>query len=251
MKYIIAFLICLTLIHSATLFGNIYDADSLILLNNTIIKIDGSFSNQFIANGQYSIELPEGKYTITATHYNKGKIDYITKENVLVNLSQTKFDLILLPYDLYILTPSSDSKIANVSDPKSFVQGSNDQSIISSPIIALLLGVVILVIIIITGVAIFFIFRSKKNTSTNKLDSNKINPKIETSSETYLPDQDGKKIIQILQSNEGHMYQRELRQILNWSEAKMSVAITELEVSGIVKRFKKGRDNILKLLKEK
>jgi uncharacterized membrane protein len=42
------------------------------------------------------------------------------------------------------------------------------------------------------------------------------------------------------------MYQKELREILNYSEAKMSILIGELEKRGEISREKIGRDNLLK-----
>ena len=38
-----------------------------------------------------------------------------------------------------------------------------------------------------------------------------------------------------MQDNEGRILQRELRQILNFSETKMSLIISEMEVLGLIK----------------
>ncbi len=62
--------------------------------------------------------------------------------------------------------------------------------------------------------------------------------------------QDEMAVLKIIKENEGRMEQKTLRDILRYSESKMSLLLTELEVTGYVKRFKKGRENIIKLKKE-
>lgn len=234
-------------IHAATLSGDIYDADGIARLNNTIININGSVCTQIMANGQYSIELPESTYILTATHYKGGKIDYITKERVSLNQTNMKFDLVLIPYELYVLTPQSDPDLTkltrqNISstinatkiDPKK-VETEPDIGLVSIG-----LGAIILLLFI----AYFFVSK-KRNGSTNGVE-------MQTQlDEEYVPDKEAREILRILGENEGRIYQKELRDILNWSEAKMSIAIGELERAGCVKRIRKGRDNLLKLTTKK
>ncbi len=53
------------------------------------------------------------------------------------------------------------------------------------------------------------------------------------------------KILRLLQEHDKRMSQKELRKQFPFSEAKMSLAITELENEGKIKKIKKGRSNIL------
>jgi len=55
------------------------------------------------------------------------------------------------------------------------------------------------------------------------------------------------KIIKVLQEHDKRMSQKELRKQFPFSEAKMSMALTELESEGKVKKIKKGRTNIISL----
>ncbi|MDO8553881.1 MAG: hypothetical protein Q7S22_03685, partial [Candidatus Micrarchaeota archaeon] len=264
MRLFTSLLLILTLLHSATLFGEVYDADSFSKLNNTMIKIESaSFTTQIISNSPYSIEVPEGRYDLTAAHYTGGKINYIIKEKVFVNSSQTKFDLALIPYELYLLTPAPSADIANVASEGNEISKPTEKSNYD---LIILVGFAIAIIIF--G---YMLFRGRVNekteepVETKKLETRNAELKtrysksettrLETQSseqETmeYLPDKEAREVLKILKENEGRMYQKELREILNWSEAKMSITITELEVAGLLKRFKKGRDNMLKLLKE-
>ncbi len=241
MRLLIIFLALLTLLRAATLFGGIYDADSFSKLNNTIIKIEGqSMTTQLIVNSPYSVEIPEGRYDLTAAHYKEGKIDYIIKENVFVNSSQTKFDLVLIPYELYLLTPKANDNIANVSGNDIALTPSKNEK--PFDYIQIVLAIVVILVVA------YFAFSKKTETENRKTETDIQGSEPKT--EDYLPDKEARELLKILRENEGRMYQKELREILNWSEAKMSVTITELEIAGVLKRIKKGRDNMLKLLKE-
>ncbi len=261
MKQLFTLLLTLTLLHSATLFGEVYDADNFSKLNNTILKIESqSFTTQIIVNSPYSIEIPEGRYDLTAVHYNEGKIDYIVKQNILVNGSQTKFDLVLIPYELYLLTPAPASETADVSNDGNDILKPIERSNYDLPIV---IGFALAII----GFG-YLLFKSmgsreklvdarglsveeKQNVEQRKTrDAERKTENSEQETMDYLPDKEAREVLKILKENEGRMYQKELREILNWSEAKMSITITELEVAGLLKRFKKGRDNMLKLLKD-
>ncbi len=94
-------------------------------------------------------------------------------------------------------------------------------------------------------------------TSSKKVSRKKnINEKISKEEKTkhkikeHELDEKGKKVLKILKENEGRMIQKELRNIFNFSETKMSLVITKLESLGLVKRIKKGRENILKLIEK-
>ena len=60
---------------------------------------------------------------------------------------------------------------------------------------------------------------------------------------------DARHIIDILKKNKDPMTQVELIKFFPCSQAKMSLMITELEKAGILKRTKKGRSNLIKLVK--
>ncbi len=59
-------------------------------------------------------------------------------------------------------------------------------------------------------------------------------------------DKDAKKILEVLAVNEGRMTQKELKETLNYSDSKISLILAELEHEGAIKRFKRGRGNIIK-----
>jgi uncharacterized membrane protein len=63
-----------------------------------------------------------------------------------------------------------------------------------------------------------------------------------------LPD-DLAMILDILRKMGGRATQKELREKLGWSEAKLSLALTDLERRGLIEKYKKGRGNVV-FLKE-
>ncbi len=61
-------------------------------------------------------------------------------------------------------------------------------------------------------------------------------------------DEDAKKVLQTLESFEGRTTQKELKDTLNFSDAKLSLILSELESLGKIKKFKRGRGNIIRKL---
>ena len=64
------------------------------------------------------------------------------------------------------------------------------------------------------------------------------------STDVSLPD-DLREVIRIIEKSGGRITQLDLRKALPYSEAKVSLMITDLENRGIVKKIKKGRGNVL------
>ena len=61
-------------------------------------------------------------------------------------------------------------------------------------------------------------------------------------------DGDAKKVLQVLDSYEGRATQKEVLEATNFSNSKLSLILTELESMGKIKKFKRGRGNIIKKL---
>ncbi len=97
--------------------------------------------------------------------------------------------------------------------------------------------------------AIGFLFAHFLKQRSGKGSAPQESPPGEEARPDFVLDEDGKRLVAILEANEGRMLQRELREHLKFSETKMSLLLDELEFNKIVKRIKKGRGNIIKLLK--
>ena len=256
--FILAFF--LTLCSGATLFGEIYDADTFKSLENVRIRIDGPLSTQLVADKNYSIEIPQGNYTIMASYFKDGKLDLITEEKITIAHENIRFDLVLLPAELAGLIPhenNTDEKPIQI-EPTPFpsVQSTDNT------LIVILLAVIVLVVVLIVGYLVYAQLGSKK---TAVVESKKEEIKREDTPkapllskkeenvdpEEELPlDEDTKKVIEVLKTSGGRMLQKELRDIMKVSESSMSLILSELEHMEYIKRFKRGRENLVKLVKE-
>jgi len=64
------------------------------------------------------------------------------------------------------------------------------------------------------------------------------------STDVTLPD-DLREVLRIIEKSGGRITQLDLRKALPYSEAKVSLMITDLESRGLVKKIKKGRGNVI------
>lgn len=217
MKYQLAFLLLITLLHSTTITGSTYSSDSFDKINGTLLKFDGASHQQVFAQfGDYSIQLEPGEYNVTAVHMENGSIDYFARENLTVGSENQLLDLVIFPPEFF---DTDELPNLNLDLP------AQKQS---SPIIP------IAVLALIAIVAALIILKKY--------------PRLSVQAKEGLGE-DEKKVLRLLEENEGRMEQKALREILKFSETKMSLLLTELEVSGSIRRFKKGRENIVKLKK--
>lgn len=221
MKIALGFLFALTLLHPTTITGSIYDCDFFEKTNDTILKFEGPSSHQIIStDGGYSIELEEGEYNVTALHFENGELKYMTKEKILAGGENQTFDIVLFSPAFFENDEFPDLAI---DLPQKKESRQDDTFLLATALLAMAL--------------LFFILIRKYGRSEKPPEPDK------------ELGEDEMKVLRIIKENEGRMEQKQLRGILNFSESKMSLLLTELEVTGRIKRFKKGRENIIKLKK--
>lgn len=245
---LVAFLLVLTLIEATPLFGDIYNGDTFSKLNNARIRIEGPVSSQFIASSNYSIDLPPGNYTIIASYFKDGKLDLYTEEKLSISDRGIRFDLVLLPYALQALIPMDTESDSEVLSPK------------PSSFFPLSIEIIVTVLIIVILATAFYLWHQSKTkkqshilaTETKMEKEEIVQSKKDTlaSQEPYYLDADSRKLLDILKTQGGRILQKELRDILKISESAMSLMLSELESVGYIKRFKRGRENLVKLVKE-
>lgn len=64
----------------------------------------------------------------------------------------------------------------------------------------------------------------------------------------YVLDDDARQVLKILDSFGGRATQKELRETLKFSDSKLSLILTELENVGKIRKFKRGRANVVRKL---
>lgn len=104
---------------TATIHGAVYKCGTFEPLDNAVIEVNSTPTQYMVAkNGQYSVELVPGNYTITAKYYQNSILTYSTEETIGIQDDKDGEDYVL---DLLLLPVDSegfidDSKISMVSE---------------------------------------------------------------------------------------------------------------------------------------
>lgn len=243
MRAWLCLLFLITLLHSATVYGDIYNAEDFEKTQNVILRINGPVIAQyFIKEGNYSVELPPGSYVFQAFYYDNGTLKYISYDQLVVGENESS-----ILFDIILLTPAMISQLYGVRVEDAFYGKNNglvDEQAKGQGIDAIAIFAVVVCLLLAAAIfAYFFLQKNQKNAQTAE------EPEGEAMHSIHDLGEDEKNVIRLLESNEGRMLQRELRQQLKFSETKMSLLLDELEVNKIIKRIKRGRGNIVKLLR--
>jgi uncharacterized membrane protein len=221
---IILFVLLLNCVSAATIYGTIYDF-SLNRAKNVIVEINSSpHQRQVAVNGTYEFTLIQGDYTIS-TSLKEGSTTMRAIENIsIIDDGNYLLDLFLYPnlddVDSLYESPNIDVPILNA--------GQFNYFIIIIPLAAVM---IVFLIIMMTKIG-------KLGREELKVESNILNA-------------DLKEVIAVIKNNGGRATQKEIRKSIAYSEAKISLMLTELEALGYISRIKKGRGNLIVLSKGK
>jgi len=194
--------------------GEVY-TDELDLAMNVLVSVN-TVPAQFMISkdGAYSFNIPPGNYTITANYFNESGL--FAEENVsIIDDGDYVIDLILLPDLDFELEQLIDSNV-------SFTEVEEIE-----PVFNILYIFIILLIVSVTIILLYFKFRNGE-----------------------WVDDELEQTLLIIKNNGGRVSQKDLRKELGLSEAKVSLIVTDLVDRGFVKKIKKGRANVLVLIKK-
>jgi len=194
--------------------GSLYDSD-FNLLKNSIIEINTYPTQTFVSrDGTYKFVLTSGKFNLMAYHKLKNETVLFTSQPVAFP-SGGEYTV-----DLILDTTYEGQDLPAGLDPPLFLGGVNPYMFYS------IIGVFVVIIVVL----IFFLLR-KKRTKIIKTES------IESELDF---------VVKILKKAGGRITQKDLRDNFpNYSEAKVSLIVAEMEEKGLVEKIKKGRGNIL------
>jgi uncharacterized membrane protein len=211
-------------VNSAIIKGTIYN-ENLEPEKNSIVEINTKPIQKIVSvEGNYSFNVPLGKYVLLAVsgnNYDVQKID-------VVQDGEYTLDLILLP-GLGDLNLSELEEIVIDIDKER-----NPLSVVY-----LILGI----ILIFTGIYFYITYKKIGSLAQSKKAIPKASEKIELA-------EDLSKIVSFIAGKGGRINQKDITDEFAWSEAKVSLALAELEAMGVVKKIKKGRANIIILQKQ-
>ncbi len=217
---------CGALVH-----GTVYSWENLKPLPKAIVVVNSTPIQRVVTkNGSYSFNLPPGNYVIKAYYYQNGKLMLYDEDNITIKKNGSYIvDLILFPpLKFNISQPNVEFEVPQKS--------SNNSMVVLAVSLAALTGAVL------TGL---YVARLKSRKEK----------KVENSQATFqttlenLPE-DLKEALKEIVNSGGRITQKELRSRLKYSEAKVSLIISDLERRGIVEKVKKGRGNIIFLKDE-
>lgn len=228
--FIMIFFSCIT--YAATISGTVYDTE-LEPAENTIIYINTIPKQTIVSkDADYSFNVPSGNYNIEA---KKG--DFYTNETITVDEDGNYvLDLILWPS--FEEEDEILSNIDTIEEQQESLPEINSEKQTFNYILAII-AVLILYVLFIKRKKIIMLFRKKRQIKT-PIKNNNPNKNDEGYAE---------KIISFLKKEDGRATQKDIRKIIPLSEAKISLLLAELEHDRRIKKFRKGRSNII-VLKE-
>ncbi len=235
MRHFLAVLLLVCCIGATIVEGEVYSADSLFPISGVVLKAAGPTSLQMLLDeGNYSMGLPPGEYEISAYYYDGDSLKYYFKETVFVSGEKMQYDLILFPPgEFEEIVPFVTYEVEEIP------QG----QVIDDSALQIIAGTIILLFFLFGFVLYYFIFNKKTDEAVAGMKglSRPAEPRGEL-------DDEEKGVLKILKTSEGMSTQKELRGIMKCTDTKMSLLVSSLEARGLVKRIKKGRENIVKLI---
>ena len=230
---------------TATIHGAVYEWYTFQPMENAVIEVNSTPPQSIVArHGLYSFNLAPGNYLITAKYYKNNTLMSFAEETITItDDGDYVLDILLFPsYDEEILNETELSDITEdfEEDTKTIEEKTNSN----------LLYLVALFIIFV--VVRFSIYAYRKRSSENEEIMKEIDvdtfeetkQTIETKTTAPLPS-DLQEVVDIIKANDGRITQKDLRSKLKYSEAKVSLMVSDLEQRGIIDKFKQGRGNII------
>jgi len=228
----------------ATIHGAVYEWDSFDPLEDVIVEVNSTPPQSMLSKyGIYSFNLEPGDYLISASFYSSNNLVAYTEEEITVTGDgDYVLDLILLPvyYDSL-----GENEFAELDEIASFSDVDDEQD--SNPFSLGMIGILFILVILSAGVYYIVKQRSGKSTSdhgSSHISNEDLDSILPADMWQGLPD-DLREVIGIISKNDGRITQKELRTRVRHSEAKVSLMVSDLESRGIVRKFKKGRGNVI------
>jgi len=255
----------------AVVHGVVYNWEDLKPLPKAVIVVNTTPEQKYVTpDGHYSFNLPPGHYVIRAYYYRNGRVVLYAEDNVTIKSSNGSYivDLILFP------PLNFNFSQPNIEFPAPAAQSSGSNN---------LYAYVAAGILAVAAVAVaFYLIRKRRGderaervgvSNAGKTGSNaggmdaksagvmsasageSEGMEVQESQEearnvlAALPD-DLRETLEIIVEAGGRITQKELRTKLRYSEAKVSLILTDLERRGYIEKVRKGRGNVVFLRDE-
>ncbi|MEK6823297.1 MAG: hypothetical protein AABY13_05685 [Nanoarchaeota archaeon] len=220
-------LFALPLVHAATIEGDVYTID-FMPASGVVVEIDTTPRQQLVVlNGSYSVRVPQGDYHLTATQRKDGIVKAQITENISVQAEGTyTLDLILFP----VFGADEDLDID--------VEVADEAQLSPEPMVPQQVWIGAAVIVV-AAIVLWLVLRTRREQQRPTHVDIVAQPEL-SSTKKDLDD-----LVAIIKKLGGRTTQKELRKEVPYSEAKVSLVLTELEHKGIIEKIKRGRANII------
>lgn len=217
---------------AARISGQAFEWYSLEPLSKVIVDLNSQPEQTMVTDEHgYTFEVPPGTYSLQARYFENNRLKYEGNETLIVNDDGNfSIDLILFPVldtNQYLFPDQND-----IALPEPI---GNEKKETPFPLLPFLIGIVLL-----AGIWRWIQHTQAPHKTTIPgpavQETNLLVPQTEL---------DLEEILSVLHQHGGRMTQKELRSQTSFSEAKVSLILTELEQLGKIKKFQKGRGNIL------
>jgi uncharacterized membrane protein len=206
-------------VRAAMIEGDVYEFD-LTPAKDVVVEINTTPQQQIVAlNGSYSVSVPAGTYTLTATDHSHGVDSARVSENITVQ-SEGVYTLDLILFPLFRTSADLENDV-NMIDAANAI---DTQQTHSSTWLYVGIGAAIIIALI----ALFIMLRRKRAMEPEKKESDELDD-----------------LVSVIKKLGGRTTQKELRKEFPYSEAKVSLMLTELEHKGVVTKIRRGRANVI------
>lgn len=268
---------------TATIHGATYASDTFEPLNYTVIYINSNPPQSLVAkNGTYSFELGPGDYVITARYYQNNTLIYSKQSTLKIEEEGNYvFDLLLYPVSESQATGVIEDNINNFN-----IVNPRDETKTGSFTISYL-GIAFVIFLLLGGGYKLSRMHKKKKYNRSQVGKLRTSgflaktlgkgidsevrsegkvgivgeaicikePIIESSSEIEMAalkksplSTDLRETLDVIRGHRGRISQKDLRNKLEYSEVKVSLLLSDLEKRGLIKKLKRGRENIVILV---
>ncbi len=223
--YLLLFLLLVPSVLGAQVHGDLYDL-YLNPIDHAVVSVDTTPIQRFIiTNHSYSINLPNGTFTLHAQSLQGQFVTGTAQESITItHEGDYTIDFIIAPdLDQGLELNDSDFDLSSTE-----VEQSGSAWPLALAIFAILA---------------IFLFARRKQTKDSRPIHDEPAPR-SPSTETIEPT-DIDKALDIIKKEGGRISQKDLRAHFPLSEAKVSLMIAEMEHKGLIQKFKVGRGNVL------
>ncbi len=208
---LLVMLLSINIVYGAAISGTVYDF-SLNKISNIIIEINTEPTQRTISKtGFYSFNVPEGNYKITAKTINN---EIITTENITVNQEGIYTLDLISSIDILSTENTTTENYLDITPEITQIEEKINYSFF-------------ILIIVLTIIFIGLYFYRKRKAVIKPEETDLLN-----------------KVLDIIKK-EKRTTQKEIRKLIPYSEAKISLILTELEAKGKIQKIKKGRANVI------